>query len=125
MPKLKIERRSVRINPRSAVDFSTKELPNHDEWILAKGSCGFNIGSTSVYAAYVNGVALFAFEYAVRNKPHFSCVVTGQLLCGGKSLHEAMDAGALEALKWGVLDADQRFSRKKFQEVIDNPVRLS
>jgi hypothetical protein len=117
----KIIRRSVRLNP-GTFDHSTKELPNHDEWILAAGTCGMNLGDRPVYATYVNGVALFAYQ---SNLGHYSCSVTGQLTCGGDSLHEAMDAGALEALKWGVLEADRRYSRKKFQEIVNDSTRLN
>lgn len=97
------------------------------QWIIAEGSCGYNLGDTQIEAAYVNGVALFAYESSLSKTgvPRYSCGVTGQITCGGKSMEEAKAAGVHQALKYGVLGADRRLTRKQFNEIVANPVRLA
>lgn len=48
-------------------------------WQQAAGSCSLNIGDTPVEAAYVNGVALFAYKSPLSrpDASFFQCVVTG------------------------------------------------
>lgn len=97
------------------------------EWILARGSCGFNLGDRQVEAAYVNGVALFAYEspsLSRPNAPFYNCVVTGQMTCGSASMAKAKASGVYEAKKHGTNEADRRLSRKQFLEVINSLERL-
>jgi hypothetical protein len=96
------------------------------EWRVAAGSCGHTIGERVIEAAYVNGVAMFAFEArSGNNSPKFySCVVTGRMTCGGASLDEVKQAGIDEALRYGTLEADRKMSRKQFEAVVADTTRL-
>lgn len=89
-------------------------------WKLAHGSCGFNVGDAQVYGAYVNGVALFSWTIG---KVHV-CVVTGQMTCSGTTIDEARNAGVEQAIKLGVLDADQRLSKKQFEDRLASRVKF-
>ena len=94
------------------------------QWRLAKGSCGYSIGDQPVYAAYVNGVALFAFQSG-KKPPFYLCVVPGLMSCGGHTLEEAQAKGVKEAQdyrNWN--EYDRRMTREQFLECIENPERL-
>lgn len=81
------------------------------DWYLAKGSCGFNVGDTPVYGAYVNGVALFDIGACV--------VVTGH--CSTSSRSSAVKIASEDGYK----DADRRYSLKQFRAKMEDATRLS
>lgn len=95
-------------------------------WREAAGSCGLNLGERQVDAAYVNGVALFAFESNFSNSstPFFSCVVTGHMSCGASTLDEAKAKGVVMAMEMGAAGADRRMSRAQFETLVATPERL-
>lgn len=90
------------------------------EWRRAAGSCGINIGKSPVEAAYVNGVALFAFEsrLSTPEAPFYSCAVTGHMTCGGNSLEEAKLAGECAALRIDQADSDVKMTKQQFEKVV-------
>ena len=96
---------------------------NKVQWIVAKGSCGFNVGDAIVEAAYVNGRSLFVFP-ALWSKEFWTCVVAGECSCGGNSKDEAKAAG----IKFCIEDDKELRIRKppqKFLDIVNNPERLA
>ena len=91
------------------------------EWSLASGDCGYR-GVNNVYGAYVNGVALFAFQRDSGSAtPFYSCVVTGALSCGGATLEEVQAKGVAYARDVSKNDLDRRLSKKQFDEIMRTP----
>lgn len=98
---------------------------NDIEWTKAAGGCGLNLKS-GVYAAYVAGVALFAFESAV-SRPgaeHFTCIVVGHMTCGGYTLEEVQAEAVARALQADPADADRKLTRAEFDACVADEFRL-
>lgn len=94
-------------------------------WIIADGSVGFNLGTTEIHCAYVNGVGLFAFKNpAFIKRDFYTCVVTGQCSLGGDTMDEVKLVGENYARKHGVSAADRRLNKKQFYALVNNSERL-
>lgn len=95
------------------------------EWKKAAGGCGLNL-KQDVYAAYVSGVALFAFESA-HSQPgaeHFSCIVVGHMTCGAYSLEEVQAEGMARAKQVNPADADRKLTHAEFDALVADEQRL-
>ena len=96
-------------------------------WSIAKGSCGLNLGETEVHGAYVNGIALFAFEGPCKPSglpPYYKCVVIGHITCGGESLKEAQEAGVRFAQQ-STEQGRRKLTRKQFDYLMNSTLRYS
>lgn len=95
------------------------------EWTKAAGGCGLNLRG-EVFAAYVAGVALFAFESA-HSRPgaeHFSCIVVGHMTCGADTLEAVQAEGVSRALQAHPADADRKLTRAEFEACVADEYRL-
>lgn len=89
-------------------------LPMEGVWRKATSDCGYD-AEGDVEAAYLSGVALFAFK-PKGSDGYCQCVVTGVMTCGGANLDEAKAAGVAAALNGGKFEADRRMSKAKFEK---------
>lgn len=99
------------------------EAPLRKGWIVAAGSCGFNLDARQVWACYHKGVALFVWPY--HDGKGYTYAVTGHMSGLGRTLESAMVQAEGVAAANGTHGADRRMSRKQFDKVTSNPERLA
>lgn len=91
-----------------------------DDWRQAAGNCGFSVPGP-VFAAWVHGIALFAFEsnLSTPEKPAWFCVITGNHSVTASSLEETKLKGEGAAKIAYTYRSSRNISKEQFENLVN------